>query len=229
MGLENVRLQLAHAQVAEVAGVFRCPALTCAAVDAEVAEVAEVFGGRGESVCQGDAQRLQRSCRGFSQTYARATADDLSTSENHAEVAEVFHSFTRAQAHVRARAREEEWGRNALQPPQPLHAPIPATILRYCRCMDCRHWIAEPHSECIHGIIRNGVKPVPEYPADAWHYCALYHGPQVSKDVWVWPKAKKGPAPSRGRLSGGPSESSPPGENGPNHGKYTLRNSESPQ
>ena len=26
-------------------------------------------------------------------------------------------------------------------------------------------------------------------PPDAWHYCALYYGPQISKDVWVWPKA----------------------------------------
>jgi len=26
-------------------------------------------------------------------------------------------------------------------------------------------------------------------PPDAWHYCALYHGSQVSRDVWVWPKA----------------------------------------
>jgi len=25
-------------------------------------------------------------------------------------------------------------------------------------------------------------------PPDAWHYCADYHGPQISKDVWVWPR-----------------------------------------
>jgi hypothetical protein len=23
---------------------------------------------------------------------------------------------------------------------------------------------------------------------DAWHYCAGYRGPQISKDVWVWPR-----------------------------------------
>ena len=82
-------------------------------------------------------------------------------------------------------------GRPVTYPDLPATYPPPqlATVLRYCRCMDCRHWIGEPYSECVHGIIRNGVKPVPEYPADAWHYCALYHGPQVSKDVLVWPKA----------------------------------------
>jgi len=21
---------------------------------------------------------------------------------------------------------------------------------------------------------------------DAWHYCAGYNGPQISKDVWAW-------------------------------------------
>ena len=26
-------------------------------------------------------------------------------------------------------------------------------------------------------------------PADQWHYCAFYQGPQVSKDVWVWPRS----------------------------------------
>jgi hypothetical protein len=41
---------------------------------------------------------------------------------------------------------------------------------------------------CRHGIICNGVQDVPDYPADAWHYCALYRGPQISRDVWVWPK-----------------------------------------
>jgi hypothetical protein len=39
---------------------------------------------------------------------------------------------------------------------------------------------------CRQGLIVNGVKAVPEYPADAWHYCASYDGQQISKDVWVW-------------------------------------------
>jgi hypothetical protein len=42
---------------------------------------------------------------------------------------------------------------------------------------------------CRHGLIVNGVKGVPEYPADAWHYCAMYHGFQISKEVWVWPRS----------------------------------------
>ena len=183
MGLENVRLRLASD--AEVAEVFRCPAQACAAVEAEVAEVAEVLGDRVASVLNRDMQRLQRSCRGFSKTYAPAKSYESNTSEGRAEVAEVFHSLT----HAQARAGEEKSGREPLQPVQPLRAPGQATILRHCRCIDCRHWIRPPYSECVHGLIRNGVKPVPEYPADAWHYCALYHGPQLSKDVIVWPKA----------------------------------------
>jgi len=61
------------------------------------------------------------------------------------------------------------------------------TTLKHCRCVDCLFWRAAPVSECRHGTIRNGIGD-PEYPPNAWHYCALYHGPQVSKDVWVWPR-----------------------------------------
>jgi hypothetical protein len=65
-------------------------------------------------------------------------------------------------------------------------APSKVTILRHCRCQDCRHWIKAPYSMCRHGLVVNGMKAIPEYPAHEWHYCALYHGPQVSKEVWVW-------------------------------------------
>ena len=76
-------------------------------------------------------------------------------------------------------------GRNSrLIPP-----PARVTILRHCRCIDCEQWIKHPYNACEHGLISNGVKDKPEYPADAWHYCALYDGPQISKDVFVWPKA----------------------------------------
>ena len=61
-------------------------------------------------------------------------------------------------------------------------------LLKHCRCIDCRNWIKAPYSECRYGIIRNGVKDTPDFPADAWHYCARYQGPQISRDVWVWPK-----------------------------------------
>jgi len=80
--------------------------------------------------------------------------------------------------------------------------PAPATILKHCRCRDCRKWIGKPYSECRHGIIRNGVKEPPEYPAEAWHYCALYRGPQISKDVWVWPKRTGATGPSGGQSKG---------------------------
>lgn len=90
------------------------------------------------------------------------------------------------------------------------------TILRHCRCRDCEHWAAHPHNECIHGIIRNGLKPVPEFPADGWHYCALYHGPRFSGDVLVWPMAPAGakacPRQAGGRPGDGPMSNRPGGE-----------------
>jgi hypothetical protein len=64
--------------------------------------------------------------------------------------------------------------------------PTPVTLLRHCRCQDCEQWVRHPRNECAEGIVRNGRLPVPEFPADAWHYCGLYDGPQISKDVWVW-------------------------------------------
>jgi len=188
MGLENVRHRLAaDAEVAGVAEVFRCPVHARTAVEAEVAEVAEVFDGRVESVRKSDMQRSQRSCRGFPQTYAPTNGHESSTSQDRAEVAEVSNGLTRAQARARTRARKEKSGREPVQPAQPLRAPGQATILRHCRCVDCLFWRAAPFSECRQGIIRNGISE-PQYPPDAWHYCALYHGPQISKDVWVWPK-----------------------------------------
>jgi len=101
--------------------------------------------------------------------------------------------------------------------------PIPATILRHCRCVDCGHWVREPYNECAHGIIRNGVQPVLEFPPDAWHWCALYDGPQISRDVWLWAKAGAGankrPVPGRGRTSNGPIADRPGGNRSeqPNH------------
>jgi hypothetical protein len=66
------------------------------------------------------------------------------------------------------------------------------TILRHCRCIDCRKFshVAQDYfcSEYIGGTKvvwatgRRECAPPPE----AWHYCSHYDGPQVSKDVWVW-------------------------------------------
>jgi len=107
----------------------------------------------------------------------------------------------------------------------PALPPRNVTILRHCRCQDCEHWIGHPYNECDEGIVRNGVKPVPEYPPDAWHYCALYDGPQVSKDVFVWPKpatgAKERPAPGGGGPSGGPVWPEPVGEDRSSHSNHS--------
>jgi len=112
-------------------------------------------------------------------------------------------SYTCAGARARARARDVALAeRDSPDSGVSMSPPAPATILKHCRCRDCRKWIGKPYSECRHGIIRNGVKEPPEYPAEAWHYCALYRGPQISKDVWVWPKRTGATGPSGGQSKG---------------------------
>ncbi len=77
-----------------------------------------------------------------------------------------------------------------------MHAPPPGsvTVLKHCRCQDCRnfHCVAGEYC-CRDGI--GGTKVVwatgeriCDPPPETWHYCAGYHGPQISRDVWVWPK-----------------------------------------
>ena len=76
------------------------------------------------------------------------------------------------------------------------HTPpsLAVTMLRHCRCMDCRKFRKDAygHFSCDAGIGGVGITwgtgerlcdPLP----DAWHYCAEYDGPQNSPDVWVWP------------------------------------------
>ena len=161
------------------------------------AEVAGVRGGSDSALRAGDVRGLQGSCRGQAPTSASASVGISDGYERHAEVAGVSDSFTHAQAHVRAhtRARKQSIDTGRLQPMQPLHAPAPSlavTILKHCRCIDCRHWIKPPYSMCRHGVIVNGMGGAFEYPPDAWHYCALYHGPQASPDVWAWPHGVEG-------------------------------------
>lgn len=69
-------------------------------------------------------------------------------------------------------------------------------ILHHCRCVDCRHWGVDS------GICSQlpVVKYVPRQKSrrfwsdagmidpEQWHYCALYHGPQISKDIWAFPR-----------------------------------------
>ena len=89
-------------------------------------------------------------------------------------------------------------GRKADRPAPP--APGPATILRHCRCVDCRRW-NNRRGYCREFLFRRYV-PREEYPKamrpfwtdvgrirpEQWHYCARYDGPALSADVWVWPK-----------------------------------------
>lgn len=74
--------------------------------------------------------------------------------------------------------------------------------LKHCRCTDCQSWLEPPYSMCMHGIIINGVVRPPEYPDDAWHWCALY----VEREVVAGTggKDKSRPAPVRGRTVSGP-------------------------
>ena len=69
------------------------------------------------------------------------------------------------------------------------------TVLKHCRCTDCRKFSADGAGNyfCRDYIGGTAVvwatgerfcNPSPE----AWHYCAGYDGPQISKDVWVWPR-----------------------------------------
>jgi len=101
--------------------------------------------------------------------------------------------ITRIQAHAHARTRARNVG-TSIPPSRSSDGnsehhvrPAPSaqvTTLKHCRCVDCLFWRAAPVSECRHGTIRNGIGD-PEYPPNAWHYCALYHGPQISLDVWT--------------------------------------------
>ena len=110
---------------------------------------------------------------------------------------------------------------------RPLTAPVPATILRHCRCSDCLNFskVGGEYfcSEYIGGtaVVWATGERFCDPPSDAWHYCALYRGPQISKDVFVWPKtsagAKEGPAPGGGGPSGGPVWPEPVSEDRSNH------------
>ncbi len=163
---------------------------------AEVAQVAEVFGSQVVSAHHVNVHRLPRSCRGLSKTYAPAKHGKSSTSNVRAEVAEVFHSLN-ACAGARAHARGAQSGDKPLQPMQPMRAPLPGfvTVLKHCRCQDCRHFhCVAGEYYCTEHVGGTKVRWSDGYrqcdpPPDAWHYCALYHGPQISRDVWAWPKA----------------------------------------
>jgi hypothetical protein len=95
------------------------------------------------------------------------------------------------------------------------------TILRHCRCLDCRKFYrAEGEFFCRDGVGGTGTvlgtgERRCDPPPEAWHYCAGYDGPQVSRDVWAWPNAgaKKWPAPGGGGPGDRPTASDRSGEN----------------
>lgn len=90
-------------------------------------------------------------------------------------------------------------------PPMPVAMPAKpmadaGTVLRHCRCIDCRHWDHRIGLCWELGLRRYVSKD--QYPPpmqrfwtnagmiqpDQWHFCGCYQGPQLSKDVWVWTK-----------------------------------------
>jgi hypothetical protein len=73
------------------------------------------------------------------------------------------------------------------------------TILRHCRCIDCRKFFRDVHGEYFCQDYIGGTKITwgtgerkCEPPPEAWHYCSMYDGPQISKDVWVWKRQQEG-------------------------------------
>lgn len=71
--------------------------------------------------------------------------------------------------------------------------PGPVTLLRHCRCCDCRKFRRDVRGECFcaDGIGGTGIvwatgERVCDPPPELWHYCAGYDGPPISRDVWAW-------------------------------------------
>lgn len=91
------------------------------------------------------------------------------------------------------------------------------TVLKHCRCSDCRKlskvgdgYVCAEHIGGTAVVWATGEHLCDPAP-DAWHYCAGYDGPQISKDVWVWPRKEEararrggtGRRASRNRSAGG--------------------------
>ena len=94
-----------------------------------------------------------------------------------------------------ARAREIERGKtDSSDSRDSATVPEPAVILRHCRCADCLNFsrVGGEYfcSEYIGGtaIVWATGRRSCDPPPDTWHYCAGYRGPQISRDVWAWPK-----------------------------------------
>jgi hypothetical protein len=78
--------------------------------------------------------------------------------------------------------------------------PAAAVVLKYCRCMDCRRWDRQAgmcfelglqqyvSRDTYPSLLRKFWTDVGMIDVNEWHYCASYHGPQISKDIWAWPR-----------------------------------------
>jgi hypothetical protein len=87
---------------------------------------------------------------------------------------------------------------NRAKPPS-----VSVTILHHCRCQDCRHW-DDAAGRCEVCCLERYVPMEDYHPAmqpfwsdlgmtrpEQWCYCSDYHGPQISKDVWVCPRRQE--------------------------------------
>lgn len=189
MGIKNVVKRLSHARVA---------------------------GVQSNSARAVDMQGLQGPCRGQERTLAGRSSLKKDTYEGNARVAGVSDSLTHARARARTRARDGEVDAKPPQAVQPLHLPGAVTLLKHCRCMDCRRFHEDINGEFFCESYIGGTrvewatgKRCCDPPPDAWHYCADYHGPQISKDVWAWPRRP------HAEVAGVAGPSEPPAEDNP--------------
>jgi len=121
------------------------------------------------------------------------------------------HARGRARAHTRARRGNRGAATSLFSPILP--PPGPVTLLKHCRCMDCRRFHQDARGEFFCESYIGGTrvewatgKRYCDPPPDAWHYCADYHGPQISKDVWAWPRRSHAEVAGVAGPSGGPRE-----------------------
>jgi len=101
-----------------------------------------------------------------------------------------------AGAHARTRARGAGVGERDSSVSRVSHQcpSCAVTILKLCRCVDCRNFFHAAGSPyCERGIggtafVWGTREHVCDPPPEAWHYCRDYHGPLLSGDAWAWPR-----------------------------------------
>jgi len=70
-------------------------------------------------------------------------------------------------------------------------------VLKHCRCVDCLNF-SKYGGEYFCTEYIGGTKVTwatgnrqCDPPPNAWHYCSHYDGPQISKDIWLWPQRSR--------------------------------------